>query len=73
MNDDLGRMVLNPDVCSFSWVMEKCSMCIQMTQATILNAKKEGRELLMENSNCLFACSNGAMTFGDIKEKKLLN
>jgi molybdopterin-containing oxidoreductase family iron-sulfur binding subunit len=24
--------------------MEKCSMCIQMTQATILNAKKEGRE-----------------------------
>jgi molybdopterin-containing oxidoreductase family iron-sulfur binding subunit len=25
--------------------MEKCSMCIQMTQATILNAKKEGREL----------------------------
>jgi hypothetical protein len=21
--------------------MEKCSMCIQMTQATILNAKKE--------------------------------
>jgi hypothetical protein len=28
--------------------MEKCSMCIQMTQATILNAKREGREV-MEN------------------------
>jgi molybdopterin-containing oxidoreductase family iron-sulfur binding subunit len=26
--------------------MEKCSMCIQMTQATILNAKKEGREVV---------------------------
>jgi molybdopterin-containing oxidoreductase family iron-sulfur binding subunit len=44
MNDDLGRMVLNPDVNVRSrGVMEKCSMCIQMTQATILNAKKEGR------------------------------
>jgi molybdopterin-containing oxidoreductase family iron-sulfur binding subunit len=41
MNDDLGRMVLNPDVNVRSrGVMEKCSMCIQMTQATILNAKK---------------------------------
>jgi molybdopterin-containing oxidoreductase family iron-sulfur binding subunit len=36
-------MVLNPDVNVRSRVMEKCSMCIQMTQATILNAKKEGR------------------------------
>jgi molybdopterin-containing oxidoreductase family iron-sulfur binding subunit len=36
MNDDLGRMVLNPDVNVRSrGVMEKCSMCIQMTQATI--------------------------------------
>ena len=25
--------------------MEKCSMCIQMTQATILEAKKEGRRI----------------------------
>jgi hypothetical protein len=29
--------------------MEKCSMCIQMTQATILNAKRE-EKWLMENS-----------------------
>ena len=44
MNDDMGRMVLNPDVNVRSrGVMEKCSMCIQMTQATILTAKKEGR------------------------------
>ncbi len=46
MNDDLGRMVLNPDVNVRSrGVMEKCSMCIQMTQSTILKAKREGREI----------------------------
>ena len=39
-------MVLNPDVVVRSrGVMEKCSMCIQMTQATILEAKKEGRKV----------------------------
>lgn len=55
MNDDLGRMVLNPDVNVRSrGVMEKCSMCIQMTQATILKAKREGREIRIPN--CLFKC-----------------
>jgi molybdopterin-containing oxidoreductase family iron-sulfur binding subunit len=44
-------MVLNPDVNVRSrGVMEKCSMCIQMTQATILNAKKREEKWLMENS-----------------------
>jgi molybdopterin-containing oxidoreductase family iron-sulfur binding subunit len=39
MNDDLGRMVINPDVNVRSrGVMEKCSMCIQMTQAVKLKA-----------------------------------
>jgi molybdopterin-containing oxidoreductase family iron-sulfur binding subunit len=72
MNDDLGRMVLNPDVNVRSrGVMEKCSMCIQMTQATILNAKKEGRELLMENSNRLFKCLfNWSNEFGDVNDKE---
>ncbi len=46
MNDEYGKMVLNPDVVVRSrGVMEKCSMCIQMTQATILKAKKEGRKI----------------------------
>ena len=46
MNNDYGKMVLNPDVVVRSrGVMEKCSMCIQMTQATILKAKKEGRKV----------------------------
>ncbi len=72
MNDDLGRMVLNPDVTVRSrGVMEKCSMCIQMTQATILKAKREGREVGAEEfeTACSSACSSGAMVFGDINNK----
>jgi molybdopterin-containing oxidoreductase family iron-sulfur binding subunit len=73
MNDDLGRMVLNPDVTVRSrGVMEKCSMCMQMTQATILKAKKEGRPV---NTNefetaCSNACNTGALVFGDINNKE---
>jgi molybdopterin-containing oxidoreductase family iron-sulfur binding subunit len=41
MNDDLGRMVLiRCNVRRSRGVMEKCSMCIQMTQKTILKLKK---------------------------------
>jgi MoCo/4Fe-4S cofactor protein with predicted Tat translocation signal len=72
MNDDLGRMVLNPDVNVRSrGVMEKCSMCIQMTQATILNAKREGREVVDGEfqTACSNACSTGAMAFGDVNDK----
>jgi hypothetical protein len=50
MNDDLGRMVLNLMLTFVSWSYGKCSMCIQMTQATILNAKREEEKWLMENS-----------------------
>jgi molybdopterin-containing oxidoreductase family iron-sulfur binding subunit len=73
MNDDLGKMVLNPDVTVRSrGVMEKCSMCVQMTQATILKAKKEGRPV---NTNefetaCSNACSTGAMVFGDVNKQE---
>ncbi len=73
MNDDLGRMVLNPDVNVRSrGVMEKCSMCIQMTQATILNAKKEGRAIVDGEfqTACSNACSTGAMIFGDVNDKE---
>ena len=73
MNNDLGRMVLNPDVTVKSrGVMEKCSMCIQMTQKTILDAKREGR--VIEDGEfqtaCSAACDNGAMVFGDINDKE---
>ncbi len=72
MNDDLGRMVLNPDVTVRSrGVMEKCSMCIQKTQKTILDAKRDGR--LVKDGEfqtaCSAACGNGAMIFGDINDK----
>ena len=73
MNDDLGRMALNPDVNLRSrGVMEKCSMCIQMTQATILKAKNEGR--LVKDGEfqtaCSNACTSGAMVFGDVNDKE---
>ena len=72
MNDDLGRMVLNPDVTVRSrGVMEKCSMCIQKTQKTILDAKRDGR--LVKDGEfqtaCSAACGNGAMVFGDVNDK----
>jgi molybdopterin-containing oxidoreductase family iron-sulfur binding subunit len=73
MNDDLGRMVLNPDVTVRSrGVMEKCSMCIQKTQKTILDAKRDGR--VIEDGEfqtaCSDACGSGAMVFGDINDKE---
>ncbi len=73
MNNDLGKMVINPDVTVRSrGVIEKCSLCIQMTQKTILDAKREGREI--EDGEfqtaCSNACSNGAIIFGDINDEK---
>ncbi len=73
MNNDLGRMVLNPDVVVRSrGVMEKCSFCIQMTQKTILDAKLEGREVKESDWSCACsdACDSGAMVFGDINDKE---
>ena len=44
MNDDITRMVLNPDVTVRSrGVMEKCSFCVQRLQEGKLKAKKEIR------------------------------
>jgi molybdopterin-containing oxidoreductase family iron-sulfur binding subunit len=71
MNNDLGRMVLNPDVVVRSrGVMEKCSMCIQMTQKTILDAKNEGRAIKDGEfkTACSAACESGAMVFGDVND-----
>ena len=73
MNNDLGRMVINPDVNVRSrGVMEKCSMCIQKTQLTILTAKREGREVATDEfeTACSAACSTGAMIFGDVNDKE---
>lgn len=74
MNNEIGRMVLNPDVTVRSrGVMEKCSLCIQNTQAVILKAKREGRVVASGEFNnvvaCAAACNTGAMVFGDANEE----
>ena len=64
-------MVLNPDVVVRTrGVMEKCSMCIQMTQNVILEAKKDGRRVedVEFQTACSKACSSGAMKFGDMND-----
>ena len=66
--DDLGRMVLNPDVVVRTrGVMEKCSFCVQEIQSAKLVAKKEDRPLKDADVNtaCADACPANAITFGD--------
>jgi molybdopterin-containing oxidoreductase family iron-sulfur binding subunit len=73
MNNEYGKMVLNPDVTVRSrGVMEKCSMCIQMTQATILKAKREGRAVNTDEfeTACSSACTTGSLVFGDVNNKE---
>ncbi len=71
-NNDLGKMVLNPDVVVRSrGVMEKCSMCVQRIQEGKLNAKKEGRQVKEGevNTACAQTCPTQAITFGDYNRK----
>ena len=73
MNNDLGKMVLNPDVTVRSrGVMEKCSMCIQRIQEGKLTAKKQGREIKDGEivTACAQSCPTNAITFGNIADKK---
>ena len=72
MNDDLGKMVLNPDVTVRSrGVMEKCSMCIQRIQEGKLDAKKQGirpKDGSIKTA-CQQACPTNAITFGDFNDE----
>lgn len=69
--DDLGRMVLNPDVTVRArGVMEKCSFCVQRIQEAKLTAKREGRaprdsEL---HTACSKSCPTGCIKFGDLND-----
>jgi molybdopterin-containing oxidoreductase family iron-sulfur binding subunit len=68
-NDDVKRMVLNPDVVVRQrGVVEKCTMCIQRIQEGKLRAKIEGRQLKDGEIKlaCEQACPTEAITFGDM-------
>jgi molybdopterin-containing oxidoreductase family iron-sulfur binding subunit len=72
MNDDLTRMVLNPDVTVRSrGVIEKCSFCVQRLQESKLKAKKESRPLVDSDIKvaCQQACPTNAITFGNANDK----
>lgn len=69
----LSRMILNPNVVVRSrGVMEKCSMCIQLTQSIILTAKKEERKIKNNEfqTACSKICPTNAIIFGDINNKR---
>ncbi|MFZ1328670.1 MAG: 4Fe-4S dicluster domain-containing protein, partial [Chitinophagaceae bacterium] len=73
MNDDLTRMVLNPDVTVRSrGVIEKCSFCVQKLQAAKLDAKKENRMLKDGDAKtaCQTACPADAIVFGNANDKE---
>ena len=73
MNEDLTRMVLNPDVTVRSrGVIEKCSFCVQRLQAGKLKAKADSR--ILEDSDikvaCQQACPTDAIVFGNVNNSK---
>jgi Fe-S-cluster-containing dehydrogenase component len=73
MNNDLGRMVINPDVTVRSrGVMEKCSFCVQRIQAGKLQAKMENRQLKDGDiqTACSASCPADAIVFGDMNDPK---
>lgn len=72
VNDDLTRMVLNPDVTVRSrGVMEKCTFCVQRLQDAKLTAKKDGRPLRDGEARtaCQQSCPTDAIAFGNVNDK----
>jgi molybdopterin-containing oxidoreductase family iron-sulfur binding subunit len=73
INDDLTRMVLNPDVTVRSrGVMEKCSFCVQRLQEAKLTAKKDGNPMKdgAARTACQQACPSDAIVFGNVNDKE---
>ncbi|CUS92650.1 prokaryotic molybdopterin-containing oxidoreductase family, iron-sulfur binding subunit [Candidatus Kryptonium thompsonii] len=71
MDDEIERMVLNPDVTVRSrGVTEKCTFCIQRIQAGKLKAKMENRKLKDGEikTACQQACPTKAIVFGDLND-----
>ncbi|GHB55886.1 TAT-variant-translocated molybdopterin oxidoreductase [Persicitalea jodogahamensis] len=70
-NNDLGKMVINPEVTVRSrGVIEKCSMCVQRIQEGKLNAKKARRRPVDGeiDTACAQTCPTNAITFGDMND-----
>jgi len=71
MNNDITRMVLNPDVTVRSrGVMEKCSFCVQRLQGAKATAKKEGRVMAdgEVRTACQQSCPTEAIVFGNVND-----
>jgi MoCo/4Fe-4S cofactor protein with predicted Tat translocation signal len=71
MQDNLTRMVLNPDVTVRArGVIEKCSFCVQRIQEGKLNAKRDNRNLRDTDirTACQTACPTGAIVFGNVND-----
>ena len=73
LQDDLTRMVLNPDVTVRSrGVMEKCTFCVQRLQDGKLHAKQENRPLKdgEVKTACMQACPTHAINFGNVNDQE---
>jgi molybdopterin-containing oxidoreductase family iron-sulfur binding subunit len=72
INDDLTRMVLNPDVTVRSrGVMEKCTFCVQRLQEAKLTAKRDDRPMKDGEARtaCQQACPTDAIMFGNVADR----
>jgi len=73
MNEDLTRMVLNPDVTVRArGVIEKCSFCVQRLQDSKLESKKQQDPTIVRNvkTACMQACPTNAIHFGNVNDKE---
>ncbi len=70
-SNEMGRMVLNPDVVVRSrGVMEKCSFCVQRIQTGKLKAKLDSRTIKDGEINpaCAQSCPTQALVFGNVND-----
>jgi molybdopterin-containing oxidoreductase family iron-sulfur binding subunit len=67
------KLLNNPDVTVRSrGVMEKCTYCVQRIRGAEIEARNQGRKIRDGDviTACQAACPAGAITFGDLNDKK---